>query len=87
MNESAPWKPGCGCASKVIIGGTHHFLCPNAKLADVHSEERRLLQKVCRLEDAIEWAERWALNADFRASVGDGDFLKFAEELRERANR
>jgi len=60
-------------------------VCPET-LADVHAEEVRLLRKVNRLSDAIGWAEMWALNADFRASVGDGDFLKFAKELRERAN-
>lgn len=84
MNESAPWKPYCDCANGGILG--HAFDCPFLRLADVHAEEVRLLRKVNRLNDAIEWAEKWALNADFRASVGDGDFLKFAKELRERAN-
>jgi len=89
MNESAPWKPqyhGCECANRGVLGGAHAFDCPSLRLADVHAEEVRLLRKVNRLSGAIEWAERWAMNADFRASVGDGDFLKFAKELRERAN-
>lgn len=79
MNESASWKPGCDCAQRGIIGGTHHFLCPNAKLADVHSEERRLIDKiewqkeqiehlshvVVLAEDYIEGNHDYHLHADF----------------------